>query len=47
MTEQGVAQAIAQIEQAADTDAPVLVIYLSQVHESVAGIIAGRIPGTL
>ena len=43
MTEQGVAQAIAQIEQAADTDAPVLVIYLPQVHESVAGIIAGRI----
>lgn len=47
MTEQGVAQAIAQIEQAADADAPVLVIYLPQVHESVAGIIAGRIPGTL
>ena len=43
MTEQGVAQAIAQIEQAADADAPVLVIYLPQVHESVAGIIAGRI----
>ena len=43
MTEQGVAQAIAQIEQAADADAPVLVIYLPQVHESVAGIIVGRI----
>ena len=43
MTEQGVAQAIAQIEQAADADAPVLVVYLPQVHESVAGIIAGRI----
>ena len=43
MTEQGVAQAIAQIEQAADADAPVLVIYLPQVHESVAGLIAGRI----
>ena len=43
MTEQGVAQAIAQIEQATDADAPVLVVYLPQVHESVAGIIAGRI----
>jgi single-stranded-DNA-specific exonuclease len=40
MTEQGAAQAIAIAEEMND---PVLVIYLEECHESIAGIIAGRV----
>ena len=43
MTEQGIAQAIREIEQKEFMQDAVLVVYLPAVHESVAGIIAGRI----
>lgn len=43
MTEQGVDDAIAQIEGAVWKDAHVYCIYLPTCHESIAGIIAGRI----
>lgn len=43
MTELGVNQAIADIESSSLRDDRVLVIYLPDIHESLAGIIAGRI----
>lgn len=43
MTEKGVAAAIGQIENASWKDNKVLVVYLPDCHESIAGIIAGRI----
>lgn len=43
MTEKGVEQAVAQIESTALKEDKVLVIYLPDCHESIAGIIAGRI----
>lgn len=43
MTEQGIAQAIREIEQKELMRDAVLVVYLPAIHESVAGIIAGRI----
>ncbi len=43
MTEIGVEQAIAAIEENGYASDPVLVVYLPGVHESIAGIIAGRI----
>ena len=43
MTEQGVLQAVAQIGENGYGDTDVLVIYLQDCHESIAGIIAGRI----
>lgn len=43
MTEEGVEKAIRQIETSPWKDDPVLVIYLPDCHESIAGIIAGRI----
>lgn len=43
MTEKGVAAAIEQIENASWKDNKVLVVYLPDCHESIAGIIAGRI----
>lgn len=43
MTEQGIAQATREIEQKELMRDAVLVVYLPAVHESVAGIIAGRI----
>lgn len=43
MTLQGTQQAVEMIEQSALRDDKVLVIYLPDCHESLAGIIAGRI----
>ncbi len=43
MTEQGVLQAIDLIENASLAEDKVLVVYLPDCHESIAGIIAGRI----
>lgn len=43
MTEKGVAQAVEQIETTSLKDDKVLVVYLPDCHESIAGIIAGRI----
>lgn len=43
MTEQAVNDAILQIEESTLIDDRVLVVYLPGVHESLAGIIAGRI----
>lgn len=43
MTEKGVAQAIEQIETTSLKEDKVLVVYLPECHESIAGIIAGRI----
>lgn len=43
MTEKGVEQAISQIERSDLKDDKVLVVYLPDCHESIAGIIAGRI----
>ncbi|MCI8882526.1 MAG: single-stranded-DNA-specific exonuclease RecJ [Lachnospiraceae bacterium] len=43
MTEQGVQKAIELVEQGSLKDDKVLVIYLPDCHESLAGIIAGRI----
>lgn len=43
MTERGVGQAVSQIEGTAQKEDKVLVVYLPDCHESIAGIIAGRI----
>jgi len=43
MTAQGVAQAMELLEQNEDENEKVIVLYLKDVHESLAGIIAGRI----
>ena len=43
LTEQGLAQAVDLIEHSSLTDDRVLVVYLPDCHESLAGIIAGRI----
>lgn len=43
MTQQGVAQAIELIEEGGLKEDKVLVVYLPDCHESLAGIIAGRI----
>ena len=43
MTEEGVEEAVRQIESSAWKDDQVLVVYLATCHESIAGIIAGRI----
>lgn len=43
MTEKGVVQAIEQIETTSLKEDKVLVVYLPECHESIAGIIAGRI----
>ena len=43
MTEQGVSEAIAQVEEKGMDQDKVLVLYLPDCHESLAGIIAGRI----
>ena len=43
MTEKGVAQAVEQIESTSMQEDPVLVVYLPDCHESIAGIIAGRL----
>lgn len=43
MTEEGVEEAVRQIELSSWKDDQVLVVYLPKCHESIAGIIAGRI----
>ena len=43
MTEKGVEQAVAQIEHTDLKEDRVLVVYLPDCHESIAGIIAGRL----
>ncbi len=43
MTEQGVKQAVKQVEETSLKEDKVLVIYLADCHESLAGIIAGRV----
>lgn len=43
MTEKGVAQAVQMIENSSLLEDRVLVVYLPDCHESIAGIIAGRI----
>lgn len=43
MTDEGVAKAIEQVEYSSLSEDRVLVIYLPDCHESIAGIIAGRI----
>ena len=43
LTLYGLEQAIAQVEEKGYENDKVLVIYLPDVHESLAGIIAGRI----
>ncbi|MDE6312439.1 MAG: single-stranded-DNA-specific exonuclease RecJ [Lachnospiraceae bacterium] len=43
LTDKGVKEAIAQVEQSDLSEDRVLVIYLPDCHESIAGIIAGRI----
>lgn len=43
MTEQGVKEAVRQVEESGMERDKVLVIYLPECHESLAGIIAGRI----
>ena len=43
MTEQGVEQAVEMIENSSLKKDKVLVVYLPDCHESIAGIIAGRI----
>ena len=43
MTEEGVEEAVRQIESSSCKDDQVLVVYLPKCHESIAGIIAGRI----
>ena len=43
MTEQGVESAIRQVEENGYTENQVLVVYLPDCHESIAGIIAGRL----
>ncbi len=43
MTEEGVEEAVRQIDSSSWKDDQVLVVYLPECHESIAGIIAGRI----
>lgn len=43
MTEKGIEAAVQQIEGTSLKDDPVLVVYLPDCHESIAGIIAGKI----
>lgn len=43
MTLQGVEEAVRQVEATGREPDPVMVLYLPQVHESLAGIIAGRL----
>ena len=43
MTEEGVEEAVRQIESSSWKDDQVLVVYLPECHESIAGIISGRI----
>lgn len=43
MTEEGVERAIQQVEEGGLRDDPVLVVYLPDCHESLAGIIAGKL----
>ncbi len=43
LTLKGVEQAVSYIEERGKTEDRVMVVYLPQVHESLAGIIAGRI----
>ncbi len=43
LTEKGVEEAVAQIENGSLADDRVLVVYLPDCHESLAGIIAGRV----
>ncbi len=43
MTEEGVQEALALCESPEYANDPVLVLYLPDVHESIAGIIAGRV----
>lgn len=43
MTEEGVEEAVRQIESSSWKDDQVLVVYLPECHESIAGIITGRI----
>lgn len=43
LTEQGVKEAVEQIEQASWKNQHVYVVYLPECHESIAGIIAGRL----
>ena len=43
MTEEGVEEAVRQTESSSWKDDQVLVVYLPKCHESIAGIIAGRI----
>ncbi|MDE7224023.1 MAG: single-stranded-DNA-specific exonuclease RecJ [Acetatifactor sp.] len=43
MTLQGVEEAVSMLEAAGGEPDPVMVVYLPQVHESLAGIIAGRL----
>lgn len=43
MTEEGVERAIQQVEESGLRDDPVLVVYLPDCHESLAGIIAGKL----
>lgn len=43
MTEDGVKEAIAQVEETEIKDDRVLVVYLPECHESLAGIIAGKV----
>lgn len=43
MTEEGVERAIRKVEEGGLRDDPVLVVYLPDCHESLAGIIAGKL----
>lgn len=43
MTEQGLEAAVLQVEECAYNQQQVLVVYLPECHESIAGIIAGRL----
>lgn len=43
MTEDGVAEAVRQVEESALKNDRVLVVYLPDCHESIAGIIAGKV----
>lgn len=43
MTEKGLQEAVLQVEECGYKDQAVLVVYLKNCHESIAGIIAGRL----
>lgn len=43
LTERGIEEAVEQIEHSSLKEDPVLVVYLPDCHESIAGIIAGKI----